>query len=70
MNFKNNLKFGPEGGVTQFATQFISVSRQYRAYNRKQNYSLGKNVWTMGGKWLNMSIILVLFSLRNIFSAF
>ena len=29
--FKTNLKFEPQGIVTQFATQFIPVSRQYRA---------------------------------------
>ena len=31
MNFHKNLKFGPQGGVTQFATQFTPISRKYRA---------------------------------------
>ena len=29
--FKKNPKFEPQGGVTQFATKFTPVSRQYRA---------------------------------------
>ena len=42
MIFFFNLKFGPYGGVTQFATQFTPVFRQYRAQNRQQKFRLKK----------------------------
>ena len=37
------MKFGPQGDVMQFATQFTPVSRKYRAWNRKQKLKFTKN---------------------------